>query len=224
MLRIVTYAIGFIALVIMGATSEAAAGPRTINNCVTITNPGSYVVSRNINGSGAAGDCIVIDQSHVTLDLGGMVIGGPGAFGGVAGGHGVHVVCCNNTNVEIRNGSVIGWVSGVVADSSVEGIIVERIRANENAGVGINVVGGNAILTRNYASGNLNFGILFGAGSLVMRNATNNNSGGTGAGIQGDCDSVVMFNTSVGNSGTDFSITNSAGNPDCIVESNTSMP
>lgn len=223
MTRFAIHLAALFALLLASAATEAVAGPRAINSCGTITKPGAYIVTRNINGAGAAGDCIVIDQSHVTLDLGGMVIAGPGAFGGVAGGHGVHVLCCDNSNVEVRNGTVIGWTSGVVAEPSVTGIIVEHIRAIDNAGVGINVRD-DAILTRNYATGNANYGILFGSGGVVMRNVTNGNTGGTGAGIQGDCDSVVMFNTSVGNSGTDFSITGSAGNANCIVESNASIP
>ncbi|MFQ5565278.1 MAG: hypothetical protein ACE5EU_02845 [Paracoccaceae bacterium] len=208
-----------LALSLTGVASEAAARPKSINSCTTITKPGAYVVARNINGSAAAGDCIVIDQSHVTLNLGGMVIAGPGAFGGIAGGHGVHVIG-TNSNVEVRNGTVVGWTSGVVADPSVVGIIVERVRAIDNAGVGINVLGDDAILTRNYATLNDNFGILFGSGALVMRNVTNGNTGGTGAGMQGECDSVVMFNTSVGNSGTDLSITGSAVDVNCVVKDN----
>lgn len=214
---------GLAALALASVASGAAAGPTKINSCTTITKPGAYIVTRNINASAALGDCIVIDQSHVTLNLGGFVIAGPGAFGGAALGVGVHVLG-NNTNVEVRNGTVIGWVSGVFYDATVDGVIVERVRAIDNAGVGINALGSDVILTRNYATGNLNFGILFGSGAVVMRNVTNGNTGGTGAGIQGACDSVVMFNTSVGNSGTDFSITGSAANPDCIVEFNTSMP
>ncbi len=124
-----------------------------------------------------------------------------------------------DTNVEVRNGTVTGWTSGVVADPSVVGIIVERVRAIDNNGVGINV-NEDAILTRSYAAGNLNFGILFGAGSLVMRNVTNGNMGGTGAGMQGACDSLVMFNTSVGNSGADLGITGSAVDVNCVVNEN----
>lgn len=39
-----------------------------LNDCKTITDPGSYVVGKNIT---ASGDCFVITTNLVTLDLGG---------------------------------------------------------------------------------------------------------------------------------------------------------
>ena len=65
---------GSLAAVVL-ASSLAQAAPKTLNDCKTITDPGAYVVGKNIS---ASGDCFVIAADNVNLDLDGFVITGNG--------------------------------------------------------------------------------------------------------------------------------------------------
>lgn len=75
-----------------------------------ITLPGSYFLSDNIdntdssNGSCVAGNAIVVQSDHVTIDLMGHTINVSGAFDGIyANGY---------TDIEIRNGKIVNNTGG----------------------------------------------------------------------------------------------------------------
>ena len=50
----------------MSIQSQTATGRTPIDQCQTITTPGAYVLTKNLQ---ATGDCLVIGTSFVTLDF-----------------------------------------------------------------------------------------------------------------------------------------------------------
>lgn len=201
------------ALVLTSVASEAAAAPRKITGCGTLTNRGAYVLSKNVNGSAAPGDCIVVDSPDVSINLNGFAIVGPGVTGGAIGGHGVRVLT-GHLNVAVRNGSVTGWDVGVFFEANTDGAVVERIRVYGNVNAGISVQSQGALIRGNVAH-NTATGIAFFAGSTVLSNVANNNAF---YGIFGNCDSTVMFNTAIGNSTANLIVTGGTGV--CVIANN----
>ncbi len=68
---------------------------RLITSCREITKPGAYSLIRNLSSTG---DCLIVNADHVTIDLNGFVISGPGGDYrregvGISGDiqHGLHV-------------------------------------------------------------------------------------------------------------------------------------
>jgi hypothetical protein len=115
---------------------------------VTISQPGSYVLSSNLTVPDAFTTAIEIAADHVTVDLNGFAILGPvdcsGGFPCAGepppierGGDGVGSLLDNpRFNITVRNGTVQGMgASGVslYGDSNV----VEHVNARSNGGLGI---------------------------------------------------------------------------------------
>ncbi|HSF96144.1 MAG TPA: right-handed parallel beta-helix repeat-containing protein [Thermohalobaculum sp.] len=205
---------GCMSMLLAGFTTHAVAAPKGISACGTITRAGAYILARNINGTAILGDCIIIDSPHVTLDLNGFGIGGPGLVGGIVAGDGI-VVLNGHKNVEIRNGTVTGWINGIIFESGTDGAIVEGIRSHDNTNSGMQVLGAGALIRNNVAHDNTASGILFQNTSTVMNNVTNNNGL---FGIVGSCDSTIMFNTATGNGTTNLNVTPAAN---CVIDFNT---
>jgi hypothetical protein len=68
-----------------------------------ISTPGAYYLGGNL--SAASGNGITITSDHVTLDLMGFNLNGPGT--------GTGIFMSNRTNVEIRNGTITNWGTGI---------------------------------------------------------------------------------------------------------------
>ena len=217
----------------LAAFATAAVATDKINQCKTITQSGSYVVTKNLN---ANGDCLVIQADFVTIDLDGFVLEGNGTGGGIT-----DLGAFTNVGVTVRNGTVSNFFNGVSLTASTAGV-VERITSVGNTNVGIVLVSG--IVRDSIATGNVNnSGISVGPRSLVTgSNSTNNDVGivtnigstligntvgvnirhgivmsGHGTivnntsnnnpqlGIHAECPSAVIGNTAVGN-GTNLSL------------------
>jgi hypothetical protein len=166
--------------VLLLAGTSYAQFTNPINNCTTISQPGSYVVTNNIFAttsnlnfvsiSGQAG-CIVVTSNFVTLDLGGFIIvasglGSTSATGVIGVGNGIHV----------RSGTVAKftyrgvWLNGY-------GNTVEHIGAFSNGADGI---------------------VLFRPGGRVVANTAVFNGGN---GVSVSCPAVVLENVGTSNSG-----------------------
>lgn len=90
----------------------------------TISNPGSYYLGSNLSYSG--GDGITITSDHVTLDLMGFTLTGPGSDN-----YGISMT--GRQNVEIRNGTLSGWQYGIREGySSGSGHRIINVRAEGN--------------------------------------------------------------------------------------------
>jgi hypothetical protein len=146
----------------------------------TITNPGSYCVTTNLTGTaGLSG--ITISNNNVTLDLNGFaLLGVPGSLYAVA-------LASSQTNVIVRNGTMIGWRMGVhetggnsrnlvldglsIFGSATDGILIDstatvrNCMSSSNAAIGISVSGGE--ISDCSAGYNVNSGIELNSGGIV---------------------------------------------------------
>jgi hypothetical protein len=148
---------------------------------VTITQPGSYVLSGNLTVPDALTDAIVIGASHVTIDLNGFAILGPvdcsggldpcaGApVGGARGGGGI-ITSGTQFNITVRNGTIQGMGRDGVAllgDSHM----VEDMHLRSNAGAGVDIRAsadlGGSIVRNCSAQRNGNRGIYLTIGSVT---------------------------------------------------------
>ena len=164
-----------------------------ITRCTTISQPGSYIVTNNIQANAGnlqtdpadptAAICIDITADFVTLDLAGHTIFGPA--GGLVNSKKVVVgiLATGHNAIEVRNGAVTGFGFGVVlAENGLiggNGLIVEKMRALNNKETGIEVGFGGSE-----------------EGHRVVGNTAVNNGGG---GIAVNCPAVVLENVASGN-------------------------
>ncbi len=206
-----SHALAALALLAAALQTMPAVAADKINQCKTITQSGSYVVTKNLN---ANGDCIVVKADFVTIDLDGFLIEGNGTGGGIT-----DLGAFSNVGVTVRNGTVSNFFNGISLASSTGR--VERITSAGNTNVGIVLVSG--IVRDSIATGNVNnsgisvgprslvtgsnstgndVGIVTNIGTTIIGNTSNNNPQ---LGIHAECPSVVVGNTAVGN-GTNLSL------------------
>jgi hypothetical protein len=203
------------AILACAAAPAALAAPQLISSCQTLSQPGSYVLNKNLT---ASGDCLVIASDYVTVDLNGFVVSGAGTGTGIgeAGGTafpGFH-------GVTIRNGAVTRFADGIRFSNSV-GVTVDHVnasfntnggvqlgqravvtssRADENGSIGIDVDIGSS-LTGNTVGRNHASGIVAQEGAIIVNNEARNN------GLDGifmDCPGAAIANTAGNNLGTNL--------------------
>jgi hypothetical protein len=197
----------------LALSSSVLAAPQILNNCTTISQPGSYVVNRNLS---AAGDCLVVAVDSVTIDLDGFTISGNGTGAGIV----ESPALATRRNVTVRNGAVTGFANGVSLPHG-ESVTVERVNASGNTGIGISV-GNYATVRASHASFNGGTGIRAELGASVSGNAVARNAGSgisvseggnvssnvvrnnTGFGIVVDCPGLVFANTTSNNVGGNY--------------------
>jgi parallel beta-helix repeat protein len=170
----------------VGNIGIASAAPKSINSCQTITESGSYIVTKNL---AATGHCLVLQFNNVTIDLGGHTITGNGSDSR-------GVTSFNNDerkDVVIRNGFITNFRYGITFNSSAR-ITVERVYLINNYGGGV-IVGTQAIIKDNTIAEN-GFGILVDSGSTVT---SNNSSYNTNSGIRTGQGSTIIGNTTNNN-------------------------
>lgn len=64
------------------AVADAVAAPKNIGVCGIISEPGSYLLTKNLN---AIGDGLTVTADYVTIDLAGFTIFGDGTGAGIKG-------------------------------------------------------------------------------------------------------------------------------------------
>lgn len=166
------------------------AAPQVIATCQVITQPGSYVVGKNLV---AAGDCLVIANDFVTIDLNGFTLSG-----GAKSGAGVSELPGSSfRGITVRNGVVTNFLQGILFAKST-GVTIERVNATANTAEGI-VAGDMSTVNRSQAIGNGNTGIRLGQRALATGNSANENGGG---GILVDIGGNVVGNSAGRNKGT----------------------
>lgn len=161
----------------------------------TITQPGSYYLTTNLTCTACTNalNGILINASHVTLDLMGFeLVGVAGSGDGVRDSFG-----SGQTNVVVRNGTLRKWAgSGLNLVGSHSEITHVRAVNNQNAGIsftqglvshclaisnGLASAGGGITVGRAevrdcVAIANRGAGIVAGVGSLILNNVTSGNS------------------------------------------------
>jgi hypothetical protein len=188
---------------------------------VTLSAPGSYVLTSNLDVPDADTDGIEVLADHTTLDLNGFSVLGPSVCSGeppscAPTGTGVGVAS-SAAHVTVMNGSVIGLgglgldlgthghVKGVAAISNGGGGIrvgdrshVIESRANTNGGDGIEA-GLRSLASDNSATGNAGFGLRLGDASAFATNLLSaNNSGDSNAQLASAGVPVVLDPSSCG--------------------------
>jgi len=161
-----------LSLTVVGFTvAQAADGIKAIGSCQTIDSPGSYLVTKDLQ---AAGDCIVVNASFVTLDLGGHTIVGNGTGNGITG----PFVSPAPRSIAIRNGSITGFNDGILLYH--DGITIEGIRAVGNSNVGIITTGFGAVKIMDSSVDHNTYGISCNQQlcSVIGNTATGNSTGG----------------------------------------------
>ena len=111
---------------------------------VSITQPGSYVLSGNLTVPDANTNAIVIDASHVTIDLNGFAILGPvdcsagvDPCAGFGSGNGISTTSVQ-FNITIRNGTIQGMGRFGINLKGDEHL-VEYLHVRSNGGSGIEI-------------------------------------------------------------------------------------
>jgi hypothetical protein len=155
-----------------------------------ISTSGSYRLTGNLTDSNIDADAIVVSANHVTIDLNGFSITGPGttSFNGVNGFSAGALTVENGTVTGFNSGTAAGVYAGnncivrnVHVESNTNGIVagnncvIQGCTANSNSNDGINTLGGTAI-SGNAVDSNSNLGIYCeGTGCLISGNTIDNN-------------------------------------------------
>lgn len=196
-----TIALAFAAMILAprgdARAQDPREGPTKIDQCQTISQPGSYKLVDNLTFSGPTnGTCLAITASYVTIDLAGFTIINSNGFS--LGNVTMAIAAGNDTeSITVRNGSISGFGSGV--DLGGSNSIVEGLHVGGPCpcvGVGISATG---IVTGNYVSNSRIANFQIGQGSTVIGN-TATRSFDPGFGIEVSCPSNVTDNTAVNNS------------------------
>lgn len=193
-------------------------GTRITGVPYTISSPGFYYLGSNLSISISSGSAISVNADNVTLDLMGFELINTAAGVGSSNG----ILMSGRSNVEIRNGTVRGFLVGIYEDASQTGAKhrISNIRAvanwygiwlegqdhQVNACTGANgqigIFIGSGMITGSVATNNAVHGIeMLGTGSLINNIANNNvNTGflfGTG--------NVMVDRNSASGNGTNYS-------------------
>lgn len=175
-------------------TKVVRSEPRTAIVTVpyVISNSGSYYLTRSLTTTSDV-PTIIILSDDVTLDLMGFCLRctAPGASS-LTG-----IVNTANSNVEVRNGTVRGFGTGVFFGGG-KGNKIVSVRAIENASRGLQVSSANSAVVDCMAigPGNSTNGISVGVGSIVARCVV---SSCTGSGIIGADGCSIVGNTVMSN-------------------------
>lgn len=156
----------------------------------TITQPGSYYLTTNLDAAGGSG--IIISASEVTVDLMGFALAN-----GVGSGISLSGL---RTNLWIKNGTLRGWSAWGLNVAQARGATLENLRASRNGASssfgGLSL--GSAGLLRNCAAdNNVGPGIqIVGERNRVEANhVTSNDRGISAVGVN----NVIVRNTANGN-------------------------
>jgi hypothetical protein len=147
----------------------------------TISAPGFYYLGGNLTNTGNT-SAITITADDVTLDLMGFKLTGGGGTAGI--------LINGRSNVEVRNGTVRGFSSGIteqVATGNKHRII--NVRSINNSVVGINL-NGDSHLVKGCDCSNNGAGITLSAGIItncIINNNTNSGVFVLNSGIIADC-------------------------------------
>lgn len=156
----------------IGLSTGALAAPRTLQSCQTLSEPGSYVVGRNLS---ATGDCFVIDADYVTVDLDGFVVSGNGSGSGF-----VERFATGRRGTTIRNGVVTGFANGVLMGNS-SSLAIERVRFENNSDDAVRA--GDAVTVRDCQAVRNGGGLALGQRALVTGNIVNESALGPGISV-----------------------------------------
>jgi hypothetical protein len=188
---------------------DAVNTPTDGTDIFTISQPGSYYLTANVNGVSSKSG-IKITTSNVTIDLNGYSL-----FGNSVGTLAITFAGTLH-HIAIRNGDAINWLSGGISLGSAAYVTFENLRTQTTGGSGISASGDSTVIRNCVAvSAGVN-GIATGARSLVIGCIANSCSQ---SGILVGVDSVVR-DCSVSSNGTGITGNSGCRIIDCIASSN----
>jgi len=165
-MKFLLHAAAAAAVIVAAPTSIAA--PKVLNTCTSITDPGAYVVGKNIS---AASDCFVIAADNVNLDLDGFVLTGNGT-----GSAFVEQLAVGRKGLNLRNGVVTGFANGLFMLNS-SAMVIDHMQFTNNSSIGVQA--GDTVTVSNSQVLDNGYGISLGQRAAVT-NCTVNNNAGTG--------------------------------------------
>jgi hypothetical protein len=182
--------------------TRAAAGGVTPGDApgfpVTLSQPGSYVLTSNLVQSNVATALLQVTADDVTIDLGGFVLSGPVVCTGrpvtscLPPGAGAAIAATTASRVHVHDGAVRGTARGIELGP---GCTVERVRARSVGATGISCSGSGGQVRDSVATGNGAVGFSLGSGSLENAVADGNASHGV------QSDDATLLNVSATSNG-----------------------
>ena len=181
-----------------------------IDSCITISSPGEYVLTTNIN---SASTCINITSSNVTFDGAGYTINGTRT----SGTYGVYVYnsSITVTNVTVRNLNVTNWNYGIYYQNAKNGSVANNTTSS-NSGDGITLFSSsnNNTLTSNIASSNGDTGIRLQSSSYnnLIRNTANSNHNNNGITLSYSSNNNALINNNASSNAYGITLGTSSNN------------
>ncbi|MGQ0592221.1 MAG: hypothetical protein ACT4QB_06110 [Gammaproteobacteria bacterium] len=123
----------------LGALAQPAWAVTNIDSCRTITGRGSFQLTKNLN---AAGNCIVIAASDVSLDLRGHTIKGNGTGTGIG-----FNTDAERARVSVRNGVVTNFRAGIDFTEGF-GEVIEGMRVGGDNTMQQGILAGDEAIVR----------------------------------------------------------------------------
>jgi hypothetical protein len=139
---------------------------------VTITNPGSYLLTGDLV-AGNNQDGIQVSADGVTLDLNGFrIVSSSSTITSVNGIEG-----SDRQNIEVRNGTVQGFRGrGIIFSGSSRGVRILDIRTLGNGFQGIDLDGGGHLVSRCTSVSNSLWGFSLDGDSMIVDSVAENNT------------------------------------------------
>lgn len=198
-------------------------GSDTVVGVYSISQSGSYYLTGDRYSSTSG---IYVGADNVTIDLMGYTL-----TGSVSGGDYGIVISTGYSNVEISNGTITNFTTGIYAGSYAgQNHRVIKVRVCNNAAAGINLNGSSCLVKdcssvgNGGSSGNWTYGIRTGSGSVIEGNTVNNNGANNSTHVYGimaaqSCTirGNTVYNNAASANGNCFGI---YGDAACIIKDN----
>ena len=178
---------------VIGSVAWAGDTVRPIDSCGHLQSDDRavYIVTRNIFSQGQ--DCLIIESSHVTLDLNGFIVWGQGSGVGISASAPVE-------GITIKNGIVQGFSVGISLGGS--GNVVENVHIDNHTDTGM-ILGAGSLADHVVAQGNQANGIIMSSAATIRDSSLRNNGNSpSSVGLSVGSGSTVTSNTIWGSIGT----------------------
>ena len=168
---------------------------------VQITQPGSYRLTGNLSTASVNQGLIAVSTDGVSIDLNGYSLIGPVTCSGntltcSSSGSGDGIQAINQTDIQVRNGSIRGMGGvGVVVGG---GALIEQLTVSENGSGGIEAQAPGAVLRRLAVRENGGRGVALGFGSSYLMDSVIFNNGAQGV-FGGFCGNILAIGNTNGN-------------------------
>jgi len=171
--RTIVFAASIVMILSAGPAAAASTCKKTVKACGCVAKKGHVSLANDLTSSSPSADCLTIAGAHVTIDMAGHQMTGPG---GSATGAGIHVLSSGNgAFIDGVNQKITGFGTGILIDASDVAIAFVSLRSNVQFGLKINGGSRNSLYNSDAgvqstpSSGNGTAGVLIsnGSGNLI---------------------------------------------------------